>query len=239
MGGLGSTRWAGQERKLCVNEAMNLFTVSTLREPLRRLELISRILPTAAPTVAFRCLSAEKESVGTIQLSSPDLSQEAWPPNAATLQGAKLKIAVDDGTGAPPWLELHLLARRQPRGGRVWLFLCPDCERACRTLYAARSDAVWGCRRCQSLSYGVQRMSELSRMQKNAEETRLRLKRALEDAGNGHRTRRTTAWHARVSSLRKRCADSEAALIEKRTARSLCWLSKHGGRSPVNSTDDC
>ena len=73
-----------------------------------------------------------------------------------------------DTLDAAPWLRLHytrtrtgeavdyrvrLTAPPLPWGGVRWVFLCPDCGRACRKLYLPNGAGRFACRLCYRLTY--------------------------------------------------------------------------------------
>ena len=152
MGGHGSTRWNGHDRRACVGENTRALKVSALRAQLLRLAYLPLRRAPASVDVEIRIdwnTVLRGQLVGKVQgVALVRASFDGW---ITTGEQKNHSCATRHA------LFIGLIPRRQPRGGLTWLMLCPQCGRQCRTLYMLpRTD--WGCRTCLRLGYRVQRL---------------------------------------------------------------------------------
>ncbi len=130
MGGKGSTRWRNHRRATCIEDALKL-DVARLAPALRHDQIDGILSRSSGPEddVASR------------------LSFFLGPVSAA---GTRL-LMIDPGDNRRKQ-PIHLEPAQ--RGWyRSWLFVCPDCGRAVRKLYADRRWLKFMCRKCGGLTY--------------------------------------------------------------------------------------
>lgn len=159
MGGSGSGRWGYHTRRRCVGEGTFTLPAATLAASARWCAAAAMNGSTTHSSVAKGRWSNGGEFTATVE------SSQATNYRA----GAAVLVQLESHTGwhapHPARLvrELELVARSQPRGGQAWLWNCPNCRRHVRALYVVPYWPAWCCRRCGSLRYSTQRMSNLDR----------------------------------------------------------------------------
>lgn len=90
---------------------------------------------------------------------------------------AQLLLSYDVRAGERVSLSVALRGAPQPFGGMRWRYTCPDCGRACRSLFRPIRGfmARFACRRCQGVRYQSQSLGRADRLQYRAAKIRQRV----------------------------------------------------------------
>lgn len=163
-----------------------------------------------------RCLNER-----TIALVASSVAM-GWPV------GSRAQADVDC---TPPWAErfrefLPMVARAQPRGGVMWLWECPRCDRTVRQLYLVPFATDWGCRICCRLGYATQRMAPTQRYWHKARKLAVRAGASKDDADRFPVTRPKGMHHSTFERLRTQW--EEVVCLREQASRSrICRLFPH------------
>ncbi len=144
MGGDGSTRWKGHQKKRTVEECLTLDSC-----------MLARKLPFSAG------YHAEGINVSWTQAETGELLGDgSLEIDILDPEDAGLIVSYDDpGTGRRRNMPVGLTTTRQTFGGLRWWFVCllpvrgQPCQRRVRKVYLPPGGRFLGCRQCHDLTY--------------------------------------------------------------------------------------